>query len=376
MDAREPDLLPLIDIVYNAVENDAAWTEFLSAYVKQLHAVCTYVQVHHLERQSSQMLATSGLSLPFRASYNDYYSGINVWRDREGRRYVPGAVVVDQELCPRERLLRTEFYNDYIQPIGGAYCNAGIIARDGQDALVLGALRGAADGMWTDAERRAIARLLPHVARVHQITSRLRLHQANESLLDTLDIGVVFVTTTGVVVGCNRVADAILRAADGLFLRGGSLHASAPSVMNRLRTAIERATQSGRDLAAPLAVAIERPSLKPAYRLLAAPVRHGGPLFAGMRAPDVMLLILDGRPASQAPTDVLLSLYGLTRREAALAARLASGESLREAATGLGMAYETARSHLRRIFSKTNTSRQSELITLLTRIPTARPAHK
>jgi len=37
----------------------------------------------------------------------------------------------------------------------------------------------------------------------------------------------------------------------------------------------------------------------------------------------------------------------------------------------LGMTYESARSHLRRVFDKTYTARQSELIMQLARLPTA-----
>jgi DNA-binding CsgD family transcriptional regulator len=39
----------------------------------------------------------------------------------------------------------------------------------------------------------------------------------------------------------------------------------------------------------------------------------------------------------------------------------------------LGMRYETARTHLRRIFEKTGTSRQTELVSLLARMQYQQP---
>jgi DNA-binding CsgD family transcriptional regulator len=66
---------------------------------------------------------------------------------------------------------------------------------------------------------------------------------------------------------------------------------------------------------------------------------------------------------------VLKRAFGLTRREAALASALSTGKPIDAAADEIGMAYETARSHLRRIFDKTQTSRQTELMTVLARLP-------
>ena len=61
----------------------------------------------------------------------------------------------------------------------------------------------------------------------------------------------------------------------------------------------------------------------------------------------------------------LTRLYGLTRGEAALATRMIQGKSLEGAATELFISAHTARTHLKRIFLKTETHRQSELVALL-----------
>lgn len=61
----------------------------------------------------------------------------------------------------------------------------------------------------------------------------------------------------------------------------------------------------------------------------------------------------------------LTRLWQLTPVEAALAARLARGESLTEAAEQLGLPRNTTRNQLQRIFAKTGTSGQVELISLI-----------
>ena len=68
--------------------------------------------------------------------------------------------------------------------------------------------------------------------------------------------------------------------------------------------------------------------------------------------------------------DRLRSHFGLTPAEARLALHLVTGGTLRSAAVKLGISYETTRSSLKKIFAKTQTCRQAELvIVILTTLP-------
>jgi DNA-binding CsgD family transcriptional regulator len=55
----------------------------------------------------------------------------------------------------------------------------------------------------------------------------------------------------------------------------------------------------------------------------------------------------------------------VTPAEGRLAERLAAGEPLAAAARSLGISATTAKSHLARLFEKTGTSRQADLVQLL-----------
>ena len=63
--------------------------------------------------------------------------------------------------------------------------------------------------------------------------------------------------------------------------------------------------------------------------------------------------------------DDLRAVFGLTARQAALAGLLGSGASLESAARGLAISKETARTHLRAIFERTETSSQVQLVALI-----------
>ncbi|RUY35133.1 helix-turn-helix transcriptional regulator, partial [Mesorhizobium sp. M7A.F.Ca.CA.001.13.2.1] len=58
-------------------------------------------------------------------------------------------------------------------------------------------------------------------------------------------------------------------------------------------------------------------------------------------------------------------LFDLTPAEARLATELASGRSLKEVAAASNITVKTGRTYLERIFAKTETRQQSELVALL-----------
>src|SRR5262249_9141859 len=63
--------------------------------------------------------------------------------------------------------------------------------------------------------------------------------------------------------------------------------------------------------------------------------------------------------------DLLRCHFGLTPAEARLALHLVAGETLRCAAVKLSITYETARTQLKKIFNKTGTCRQAELVIVI-----------
>jgi DNA-binding CsgD family transcriptional regulator len=75
-------------------------------------------------------------------------------------------------------------------------------------------------------------------------------------------------------------------------------------------------------------------------------------------------------PAAAGVADPTLvrDVLGVTLGEARIASLIGSGLSPKEAAEKLGITEETARSVLKRVFSKVGVSRQSELAVLIARL--------
>ena len=88
--------------------------------------------------------------------------------------------------------------------------------------------------------------------------------------------------------------------------------------------------------------------------------------------PLALVLISDPERDRDIAASELARLYGLTPTEAKLALALLDGYGLDSAARQLSIGRNTARTHLKRIFEKTRTHRQAELVALILRGPALR----
>jgi DNA-binding CsgD family transcriptional regulator len=366
--ASETDLLRLALLAYEAATEPGLWPRFLELYTDSVSSDSVVLQTHHLDRDKSSILAGFGISSPFQQSYNEHYSKLNVWRNRGRALYVSGAVNLDEEQCPRLVLERSEFYNDYLRRIRADYSMGAVITRSGNQAPTLTALRDRGKGAYSEDERKIARFLVPHLARAWAVYEKLELLAAGESALDRLPVAVVFLDVDTSVVYCNRSAEEIFRAKDGLSLQTGVLCASDRSAEGQLRRALNQAFSPGK-LLGKSAVSVPRTSGRRAYQVVVAPLRGQFRQFTGAPPPRALVLITDPEWPEPAKLDLLIQLFGLTRKEAELAARLFEGKSVEQAGDEMSITYQTARTHLRRIFSKTETSRQTELLLLLARLP-------
>lgn len=362
----ETELLRLALMAYETATEPELWPQFLKRYTEAVDADFSVLQIHDVRQHKSSVLSEFGLSVPFTKSYNEYYSRLNVWRER-GRAFLrAGRVNIGEEMCPRELLERSEFYNEYMLRIGGRYSMGTVFAQEARGAPTLSVQRRSLP--FTEPEREVSRFLLPHLSRAWTVQQRLELLSASEAVMDTLPLGIVFLASNGAAVYWNRTADEILRTEDGLSLRENSLVAIDRNANAQLRRAVNSALSPS---AAPVhsAVAVPRKSARRAYQIVAAPLLSPPHPLAGAPKPAAVALITDPERQKPAPQDLLTQIYKLTRKEAMLAAKLAEGQSLRTAAEELRITYETARTHLRSIFGKTGTSRQSELILLIDQLP-------
>lgn len=211
--------------------------------------------------------------------------------------------------------------------------------------------------------------LAPHFGqairlRAHMERERSRF-QALEELSDALPFAVLQLDARGKVLEANRRGCEILRASDGLRVVDGRLVAACGVESRALALLIGSATKPAAGATPGGATRISRPSGARPYVVNVFPLHSPRLIGAGEGRPAVLVFVSDPTGLPEAALGRLRELFRLTPTEARICLSLASGEDLTSTAGQVGMSVSTARSHLKHIFSKTEASRQSELVKLL-----------
>jgi DNA-binding CsgD family transcriptional regulator len=209
--------------------------------------------------------------------------------------------------------------------------------------------------------------LIPHIRTALQLRKRLTATDAvrifSEASLDAMSIGAFLVNSKGKVQHMNRLASTHLEGGACLRFDKGRLTTNAPEAPSgRLEQLIAQATSIETldyGLAGSMRVSHFNVTVVPVPQQNQI-LRHD--LYA-------LVFVTDTRQPAKSRAAAMRQLYGLTPSEARVADRLLDGLEVREIADRLGITFETCRFHLKRIFSKTSTRRQAELIRLMLSLP-------
>ena len=180
-----------------------------------------------------------------------------------------------------------------------------------------------------------------------------------------LMVGAIVLDDHGKVIECNAVASEILGLRDGLRLLGDQLEATYPNDNRKLQQLVRNALRRSHPerVEPTTAMSVNRPSGQLSWGLVVQAVSPDE-WTEGKHRPSVAIFVRDTEGKAHPPTRLAQELFQLTPAETALAIQLANGLSLEEAAEALNIRRNTARAHLRSIFSKTGVRRQTELVRL------------
>lgn len=200
---------------------------------------------------------------------------------------------------------------------------------------------------------------VPHLKRAVTISRLLEANAVERatfaSVLDGLSVAVLLVGPDLRLRHANRAGEAALRTGDPLGLRLGRVTAP-PALAAALAAA----------MGAPLDGIGRRGLGIPARRLDGeALVIHVLPLIENPLPGAAALFVAPATAPSPAPVAAIAALFGLTPTETRVLALIGFGRTNAEAAAALGIAPSTLHTHLLRIFEKTRTHRQAELVSLI-----------
>ncbi|WP_292859509.1 hypothetical protein [Mesorhizobium sp.] len=222
--------------------------------------------------------------------------------------------------------------------------------------------RALGEGRYDRGSFDVLDALRPTMARASLIAARLGVERARGTVAAMTAIGLpaAVLSLSGRVLTANPLFEAM----SSVFLpvAFGGLAIAEPNANQLFQEAIVAA----RGEAEPSVRSIPVPATADRQPLILhlLPLRRAAhEIFSGA---DILVAATAVNASSMVPSPTLLAgLFDLTPAEARLASALSQGRTLTEATASSNITVKTGRSYLERIFAKTGTRQQSQLVALL-----------
>ena len=367
----EHELFDLIGRIYETAtqESGDGWQEVFEELSRLLSSGPG--SLHFYIKRSEHFATIADTNEPgFVDDFNKIYFPILPFRDILTS-LKPGEVFDRTQELPDEMFVPTELYQDHFRNFG-IYHVVHANLMDSDSALAgITFTRPESMREFEEIEMEAFQFILPHLQRAIQMHVKLietdGRQKVFEEAWDRVPQGVLLAKESGVVIFRNEASENHFMPRGPLDVdHNGLLITPDNTETEELRAIIKSVFEP--DLSA-----------KTAYggSILIRSKEKGRPLTL-MVTPFIdsygtsglferMAMIFIAEPDGDAgliETD-LSQVYGLTRAEARLALLLAQGHSITEIAKILAITPNTARTHLKRIFGKTDTNRQGALVKLI-----------
>jgi DNA-binding CsgD family transcriptional regulator/PAS domain-containing protein len=269
-----------------------------------------------------------------------------------------------------ETFQESRFYRDWARPQGlRDACLVKFSHTPARVGLAAAVTRASRDIINAD-ERRFLGLISPHLRRAAMIgdlldQTRITAKHYRETLA-SLKTPIILTDENARILFANPSAEDILSGNDGLKSRKGVLACVNPAASSKLADAITRAAKSDVVLGdRGIGVAVNAPDAVPMICYV-LPLTKGTLRESTQSA--VALFIAIGSDAAPQPAPALITLFGLSPAEARVLQHVGAGATLAKAAEALALSENTVKTHMSRIFAKTGTSRQADLMNLLNKM--------
>jgi DNA-binding CsgD family transcriptional regulator len=281
-----------------------------------------------------------------------------------------GEVYSVEDCMPYAEFMESRLYKEWIRPNGYVEQLAATLDKSATCFSLFAIFRGEQHGLVDAEARRRMRLIVPHVRRAVLIGNALAFCMAEATAsadtLNGLAAGVFLVDEHARIVFANRSGQVMLDEGKILRREDDTLTAVDPRIGTRLPDVIASARDGDAAIGVTgIAVPLSSP---PEQRWLAhiLPLTSGARRRAGIEYSAVAAVFVH-QASLEAPSSLatVSKLYGLTPGELRVLAAVVEVGGIAAVARIVGIAEATVKTHLQRLFAKTGTNRQIDLVKLV-----------
>ena len=359
----------LIGEIYDAILDRAQGTDALGKAAQFVGAQAAALLWRNPVCRAANVIYTFGIEPRYIDLYRQHHAKLDPTTAPMFLRDV-GEVANTTDLLPHGELQKSSFYREWLQPQGFVDVLQASLDKSAADFVQLCFMRTGDSGMFDNAARDRLRLIIPHMRRavlVGQLVERTTAQAATfGDALDGICAGLFLVEAGGQIVHANASGQAML--AQGVLLRGigGKLTTHDTSAAQGLTAIVSSAAKTRADIG-PQGGAVPLTGRSGEHY-----VAHVLPLSAGARrlagADDRAVAAVFVQKASRDLPSLhhaIAKLYKLTPTERRVLSGIVQVGGVPEVAEAMGISVSTVKTHLRRLFAKTGTDRQADLVKLV-----------
>lgn len=307
-----------------------------------------------------------GLDPEYKALYHDRYLRLDPITSEHYQASIEESFSISDVVDP-ESYRKSTFYREWSGPQHIVDLLTAPMLRTGRSTVLFGAIRHERDGEVDEPMRRRMRLLAPHMRRALALTDIVGTATPRaaelEDVLDGLRTSVFLADSDGRVLHANAAGNEMLAEGDAMRTRNGRL---SPSDLTAA-TALSRALEAAGNGTLPAGDSGHGISMTASdgghFALHLLPLNgHDKRASAGAAA----AIFVQRTQATTIAPDLVGRAFGLTPAEQRVLSHIVEAGSVAEAAERLRVSETTVKTHLHRVFSKTGTARQADLVKLLT----------
>lgn len=376
----EAELSDLIGQIYDCAIEPSRWDGILQRLCGILDCFTCGLGVMDMHRAASRMQKLIGIEPEWAARMPEYAEDVaNMFSSLPdlSTRPLDEPFVARRDVAPD--VLSNRYWSEWATPQGLLDMISLHLMRGSGRFAAITFGRHKDVGPITDREVHMVRLLAPHLRRAIIISDLIEMKSieadALGQTLDRVPAGVILVSEDAEILYANSTAGRMINAASPVFSAGGRLSAADRATTRQLQRTVAAAARSEAAIgSAGIGLALKGHDGPPATAHV-LPILHGA--ARARLAPRGAAAIFIASEGVQPPKNLqpVADLYGLSRAETRLLERLMQGDSLAGAASALFISQNTAKTHLSRIFAKTETKRQASLVALVDKLvpPVAPP---
>lgn len=365
--------------VINAAACDVnRWIDVAQSLQTMLPGSKILFQVAEKENTTVHQVVHSGFSDRTIKYYGDHYWKINPWTKGVDEMNM-SSFKTASELYPDRLLRKTEFFADLLNPERECDQATALKFAAYKDRYALLAVHH--DSRYHEqmhARSQALLRTLVPALRtaleVNRLTNPIFHLPGGRGLIDHLVDAAIVVDEDCRLLASNAAANELLADADLILVRAQDIvqinDAEANAAFARL---VRNSCTLGNGQARLNDLVVSSASGSHVVTCVPIAIDQTNALPAGLLsvfAPKTLALVILRPRASEDPSALMGNLrqhFGLTKAEVSLILEFERGGTLSEIAERLGVSRSTIQTHLKAIFAKTGTSKQRDVVTLVTR---------